>query len=319
MTDKTVHSGSLQFWPRSRAHRVLPNVNWNAVLSLKKDKGLAGFIGYKVSMSSAYVKDDTPNSMTKGKRIIVPVTIIECPKMKIYSIRLYKNKKVMKDVIVGFSDELKRKLKKPAKIGNFDDIEKVKNDFDDLRIIAYSNVKSTGIKKSPDLIEIALSGTREDKMHFVKEKIGRDISVSEVLKNELVDVRGVTTGRGLQGPVKRFGITLKSHKSEKGVRRPGSLAPWHPARVTFRTPMAGQVGFFTRIIFNNMILKIGSNAEADKINKEGGYNKYGKINTDYVLVKGSVMGPKKRQLLMTPSIRPNKSSIKQKYEVIELR
>ena len=57
------------------------------------------------------------------------------------------------------------------------------------------------------------------------------------------------------GPVKRFGISLKFHKSEKGVRRPGSLAPWHPARVTFRTPNMGQTGFFTRVSYNNLIME----------------------------------------------------------------
>ena len=59
--------GSLQVWPRKRAERILPNVNWKA---LKKDSGLMGFIGYKVGMTSVFVKDDTADSMTKGKRII---------------------------------------------------------------------------------------------------------------------------------------------------------------------------------------------------------------------------------------------------------
>ena len=76
-------------------------------------------------------------------------------------------------------------------------------------------------------------------------------------KNQSVDLRGLTKGKGFQGPVKRFGITLKVKKSEKGQRRPGSLGPWHPARVIFRVPMAGQLGMFTRAIYNNKIVDIG--------------------------------------------------------------
>ena len=80
-------------------------------------------------------------------------------------------------------------------------------------------------------------------------------------------MRGLTTGRGYQGPVKRFGIKLKPSKSEKGRRRPGSLGPWHPARVIFRVPMAGQLGMFTRVVYNNKILDYkGFKCRVNKIN-----------------------------------------------------
>ena len=72
-------AGSLQYWPRKRAERILPGVNWNAIKSSSKEAKMLGFIAYKVGMSSVCVKDDTPDSMTKGKRIIIPATVIECP------------------------------------------------------------------------------------------------------------------------------------------------------------------------------------------------------------------------------------------------
>ena len=122
----------------------------------------------------------------------------------------------------------------------------------------------------------------------------------------------------MQGPVRRFGISLKSHKSEKGQRRPGSLAPWHPARVTFRTAMAGQTGFFTRVIYNNLILKTGKIGE-DNINKNGGFHKYGNIRSDFIILRGSLQGPAKRPLVMTASLRPSKEQTKKQYEFIELR
>ena len=152
----------------------------------------------------------------------------------------------------------------------------------------------------------------------IKERIGKEISVTEVFSEGLVDVRGVTKGFGTCGPVKRFGIALKSHKSEKGQRRPGSLAPWHPARVTFRAPQAGQTGYFSRITYNNLIMEVGKIAEKD-INQKGGFEHYGIIKTDYMILKGSIPGPKKRGLVITTAIRPTKKQSKKKLEVLELR
>jgi len=302
-------SGSLQFWPRKRARKILPSVNWGAL----NGEGLLGFIGYKVGMTSVYAKDMTEDSMMKTKRVVVPGTILECPEMKIFSVRFYKDNKAIKDLIVGFDDELKRKVKKIKEVKKIDDF---KGDFDDVRVIVYSNVKKTGLKKKPDMIEIGLGGSKEEKLNWIKERIGKGIQVEDILKEGLVDVRGVTKGFGFQGPVKRFGISLKANKSEKGRRRPGSLAPWNPSRVTFRTAMAGQTGFHTRITYNNLILKIG---KGDELNKEEGFHKYGKIKTSYIILRGSVPGPRKRVLLLTKALRESKKQVKKKFEILKVR
>ncbi len=302
-------SGSLQFWPRKRARKILPSVNWGAL----NGEGLLGFIGYKVGMTSVYAKDMTEDSMMKTKRVVVPGTILECPEMKIFSVRFYKDNKAINDLIVGFDDELKRKVKKIKEVKKIDDF---KGDFDDVRVIVYSNVKKTGLKKKPDMIEIGLGGSKEEKLNWIKERIGKGIQVEDILKEGLVDVRGVTKGFGFQGPVKRFGISLKANKSEKGRRRPGSLAPWNPSRVTFRTAMAGQTGFHTRITYNNLILKIG---KGDELNKEEGFHKYGKIKTSYIILRGSVPGPRKRVLLLTKALRESKKQVKKKFEILKVR
>src|SRR4030043_312967 len=106
---KSPRKGSLQYWPRKRARRILPSANWNAITDSQPK--LKGFICYKSGMASAFVKDETPDSMTKGKKIIVPVTIIECPPLKIFSVRFYKNGKVAKDILTENLDkELKKKF-----------------------------------------------------------------------------------------------------------------------------------------------------------------------------------------------------------------
>jgi hypothetical protein len=49
-----------------------------------------------VWLIDAYVKDNTANSMIKGKQKVIPVTVIECPPIKIFSVRFYKNKKTLR-------------------------------------------------------------------------------------------------------------------------------------------------------------------------------------------------------------------------------
>jgi len=304
--------GSLQFWPRKRAKKILPSVNWQAVS--KDKKGFLGFIGYKVGMASVVLKDNTEHSMTKGQKIITSATVLECPPMKILSVRFYKNGIPAKEVFVGADKELKNKLK-PAKKKEKLDLDF--KDYEEIRVIAYSLVSKTSVKKCPDLTEIAIGGSKEEQLETVKNFLNKEIPIGEVFREGLVDVRGVTKGKGLCGPVKRFGISHRFHKSEKGVKKVGSIGPWHPARVMFSVPMAGQLGFFSRIIYNNKILEIGKIGEKD-INPGRGFEHYGKINTEYLIIKGSLQGPAKRQLLLTKPFRPTKKQAKKKFDFVGL-
>ncbi len=304
--------GSLQFWPRKRVRKALPSVNWIPVSRINKEEGILGFIGYKAGMATAIVKDNIDKSMTKGKKIAIPVTILEVPNMKIFSARFYKNGKVMTEIVLDNKDkELKRKIKLPKEIKKLDNIE----GYDDIKVIVYSLVNQTNIKKTPDIIELALN--HNDKLAFVKNYAGKEISLADVLKWNLVDVRGLTKGKGMQGAVKRFGIKLKQHKSEKGRRRPGSLGPWHPARVTFHAPMAGQLGLFTRVHYNLKVIDSG-NVKEKNINKKEGFKNYGLIKGNYIILAGSVQGPQKRQILVTPALRPTRKQSKKNYELVNL-
>ncbi len=296
--------GTLQFWPRKRAKKALPRVNWEPV----KGEGILGFISYKIGMGTAIVRDKSEKSLTLNKKIAMPVTILQVPKMKIFSVRFYKHGKVMKEIVVSSDKELKRVVKLPKVAPTFQDVE----GWTELRVIIYP-VTSDLFKKTPDMSEVAVRGANA--LELVKGLIGKEFSFKDMAKWDLVDVRGLTTGRGFSGPVKRFGITLKSHKSEKGVRRPGSLGPWHPARVTFRAPMAGQVGMFTRVHYN---LKVITNGTSDE-QKSLAVPHYGKVTGDYIIVAGSVQGPPKRQILITPAMRPTKHTMKKKYEFMELK
>ena len=81
-------SGSLQFWPRRRAKSHKPRIrSW----AKSNDPKPLAFIGYKAGMTHIIVKDNNPTSMTKNESISVPVTIIECPPLKIAASHFYKN------------------------------------------------------------------------------------------------------------------------------------------------------------------------------------------------------------------------------------
>jgi len=313
----TTRHGSLQFYPRVRSKEFLPSVNWSSIIS-RKDVGILGFVGYKAGMMSAYVKDNTPNSLTKGKKIIIPVTILECPTIKILSIRFYKNKKILGEVMNKTLDkELKRKIRLPKEVHKkLEDFKE--GEYDDIRLVIYTEARKTGIKKAPDIVEVGVSGDLNQKLEFAKNHFNKEISIKDFVKEGVVDIRGVTKGKGLQGTVKRFGLTLKAHKSEKGVRTLGSGGPWHPSRVDYTQPRSGQMGFFTRIVYNNKVLLIGSISEKD-INPAEGFSRFGKVRSDYMILQGSVQGAAKRQLLISMPLRPSKKQVKKNYEFLELR
>ena len=323
---KSPRKGSLQFWPRKRAKKFLPSVNWSAIPA-GPAKNLKGFIAYKSGMASAFVKDKTPNSMTKDKQIVLPATILECPPLKIFSVRFYKHGQVAKEILAGqFDKDLKRVVKLPKKTSGPEGISsgvkindiKTEN-YDDISVIAYSQPKKINLKKRPDLAEIGLAGNFDEKFSFVKENLNKEISIFDVFNGwQVADLRGLTKGKGFSGPVKRFGIKLRFHKTEKGQRKVGSIGPWHPARVTFRVPMAGQMGMFTRVHYNQKIIGLGKISK-DAEEKLKNIKNYGDIKTDYIVIAGSVQGPAKRQLLITAPLRGSKEQLKKNYEFIELK
>lgn len=319
MPPKRPRFGSLQFWPRKRAAKFLPRVNWRPVVNSKnvssvKESGLLGMIAYKAGMVSCIVKDEGANSMTKGKKIVVPATVLEVPPMSVYSVRFMKHGIALKDVVVSNDKELKRFMRTAKSLKPLD--SEVPAEYDDVHLLVYSRVSKTGIKKTPDMFEVAIKG--DNKLEMAKQYISRDLTVKDVLNTGLFDVRGLTKGKGLVGPVKRFGISLKGHKSEKGVRRPGSLGPWHPARVTFHTPISGQLGMFTRVHRNLKFLTSGNAIQNTSINPKAGFTQYGTIRGDYIIVQGSVPGPQKRQMLLTAAARPTKKLAVRKFTFIEV-
>ncbi len=293
----------MQYWPRKRASRQYARVrSWN-----KTDKPqLLGFAGYKAGMTHIMVEDTRKNSTTKGDKISVPVSIVEVPPMKIISIRLYKKVdnelRVATEIMAKGDKFLARKLSVPKKDGSS---EHSLEDVVDVRVNVATQPHLTGLgKKKPEVFEIALGGSVDEAFNYAKENLGKEIGIKDVFTpGHMVDIHAVNTGKGYQGPVKRFGISIRSHKSEKTIRGPGSIAGGWKAQghMMYRVPMAGQMGYHLRTEFNKQILAIMDNP--DEINPKGGFVGFGNVKNQYVLIKGSVGAPKKRLVTMTVPVR----------------
>jgi large subunit ribosomal protein L3 len=297
----------MQFWPRVRSKRIYPRVKG---FSTAKEAKLLGFAGYKAGMTHMIITDGRKNSMTKGEDITFPVTVVECPPVRIAGIRLYKKKyqsiQAVGDVLAKPDKEISRKINAPKKEAK--KIDSVKpEDYDDLRVIVQTRPKMTKIgKKKPDIFEVCVGGNKEEKLAFVKEYLGKELSINDVFKEgQLIDIHAVTKGKGYQGPVKRFGIKIRHHKSQKTKRGPGSLGGWKgQGHFMYRISHAGQMGFHSRIDYNKQIMMIGDDPE--QIDIVGGFNRYGKVNGTFILIKGSIPGPAKRIIRLETAIRPNK-------------
>jgi large subunit ribosomal protein L3 len=309
--------GSMQFWPRKRSKHSLVRIRSWATES--KVKSL-GFIGYKAGMVHVMAKDNRAKSLTKGETISLPVTIIDCPPMSVVGVNYYKRsmfgvKKVKSVMAPKLDKELSRVINvtKVAK-AKLEDV----GDFDDIRILVHTNPKQTTTgNKKPKLLEMALGGSKDDKINFAKENLGKTISVADVFeKGIMVDVHGVTKGKGFAGTVKRYGVAIRQHKGEKVKRGIGNLGAWTPKRVLYSVPQPGKMGFHLRTEYNKQILGLGENGS--ELVPKGGVAHYGKLDNNYLLIYGSVAGPRKGAIVLTAATRSNKKYQKDAYSVTKI-
>ncbi len=304
-TTRNPRHGSMQFWPRKKAKRAYSRIRHFA---RSKEAKLLGFAGYKVGMTHLIVNDNRTTSHTKGNELFVPVTVIECPPLKMASIRLYKQTpyglKLSSEYFTKTEKELSLKTNVPKNIDEtkLGEYEKNISEYSEVRINAYTQPKLTAIgKKKSELFEIAIGGTVAEQFNYAKQLIGKDIKIQDVLKEgQQVDTHAVTKGKGFQGPVKRFGVTFRPHKSEKGVRGPGNLGGWTGNR-SWTVSHAGQMGYQNRMERNKWIIKISEDPK--QINANGGFLQYGNVKSSYMLLKGSIAGARKRLVRLTPASR----------------
>jgi large subunit ribosomal protein L3 len=270
-------------------------------------------------MTHILARDLNPRSPSAGQESRIPVTVVECPKMRILGVRGYQmtpyGKQAIgeawadaKQIVEAFSELFKRlpERKEHDAEKHFENLESA--DLCEVRLIVATQPGTvSGIPtKVPDVMEMGLDGgSISDQLTFAKEKLGEEYSFADTFEEGgLTDIVAVTKGYGWQGVIRRFGGKLQSHKNSKKRRQHGNMGDFGTGYVRKTIRQGGQTGYHQRTEYNKRVLRIAS-PEDHAITPAGGFLHYGEVNSDYILVKGSVPGPAKRLIRFRDALRSN--------------
>jgi large subunit ribosomal protein L3e len=334
------HSGHIRSFPRDDATQA-PH--------------LTAFRGYKAGMTHVVRAVDRPGALMHKREVVDAVSIIETPPMVVVGIVGYvETPQGLRTLTTVFaehlSEEFKRrcyknwfKSKKKAytkyaakyqKDGGKEieaEIERIKKHCSVVRVIAHSQVKKLGLRiKKAHIMEIQINGgDAAAKVDYAKALLEKEVTVDSVFAvEEQVDVIGVTKGRGYEGVVTRWGVTRLPRKTHRGLRKVACIGSWHPARVSTTVARAGQNGYHHRTELNKKIYRIGKKGdeascqtEADLTKKSitpmGGFVHYGEVREDWLMLKGAVVGVKKRPLILRKCLM--KHSSRKHLEKIDIK
>jgi len=340
--------GSLGFLPKKRSRRHRGKVKTFPKDDPSKPCHLTAFIGYKAGMTHVVRDVDRPGSKVHKKEVVEPVTIIEAPPMVVVGMvgyietprgirtfktlfaehlseecrrRFYKNwykckKKAFTKASKKYQDEVgKKEIEK--------DLAKMKKYCTVIRLIAHTQMKMLKKRqKKAHIMEIQVNGgTIAQKVDWIYSHFEKPVSVSDVFaEDEMIDVIGVTKGKGYKGVISRWHPKKLPRKTHKGLRKVACIGAWHPARVGFSVARAGQKGYHHRTEMNKKIYRLGkgiymkdgklvkNNASTEfdvtekTITPMGGFPHYGEVNNDFVMIKGCCIGSKKRVLTLRKSL-----------------
>merc|ERR1712070_228920 len=207
------------------------------------------------------------------------------------------------------------------------EIKRAKTYCQVIRAICHTQAGKVKIgQKKAHIKEIQVNGgTAEKKVDFVLGLFEQEVKIADVFtQDEMIDTIGATKGKGFNGVITRWGVTRLTRKTHRGLRKVACIGSWHPARVSFQVPRSGQRGYHHRTEINKKIYRIGKAMKDDpksastendltekSITPMGGFPHYGEINEDWVMVKGCIMGAKKRLITLRKSLFAQTSRIAQ--------
>lgn len=298
---------------------------------------------------------DRPGALMHKREVVDAVSIVETPPMVVVGVVGYvETPNGLRTLTTVFaehlSEEFKRrcyknwyKAKKKAytkyaakyKDGAKDiehELDRISKFCSIVRVIAHTQVKKLNLRlKKAHIMEIQVNGGADAKakVDFAKSLFEKEISIDSVFaKDEQIDVIGVTKGKGYEGVTTRWGVTRLPRKTHRGLRKVACIGSWHPARVSTTVARAGQNGYFHRTEMNKKIYRIGKagdkascQTKADLTEKGitpmGGFVHYGEVNEDWVMLKGAIVGVKKRPVVLRKSLMKHTS--RKHLEEIDLK
>jgi large subunit ribosomal protein L3e len=199
-----------------------------------------------------------------------------------------------------------------------------------IRVLAHTQIKKLKLRqKKAHLAEIQINGgSVPEKVDWGLALFERKIPIDTVFsQNDMIDTLGVTQGHGFEGVVARWGVRRLPRKTHRGLRKVACIGAWHPSRVQYHVARAGQKGYHHRTEINKKVYRIGKAIRSEEKDKKeinyngstladgtqkvitpiGGFPHYGEVNEDFIMIKGSVAGAKKRVITLRKSLLPQTS------------
>jgi len=348
--------GNLGFLPKKRTKKHFGKIrSFPKDNDSSQPCHLTAFRGYKAGMTHIVRGVDRPGALMHKKEVVDAVSIVETPPMVVVGVVGYietpRGLRTLSTVFAEhLSDEFKRRCyknwfaskrkaytryAKKYENGAKDidhELERISKFCSVVRVIAHTQVKKLNLRiKKAHIMEIQINGGKDsaEKVAFAKNLFEKEVTVDSIFsKDENVDVLGVTKGKGYTGVTSRWGVTRLPRKTHRGLRKVACIGSWHPARVSTTVPRAGQQGYFHRTELNKKVYRIGKSGdksscqtEADLTEKSitpmGGFVHYGEINEDWVMLKGAIVGVKKRPLILRKSMMNH--SNRKHLETIDVR
>lgn len=207
---------------------------------------MKNMIGKKVGMTQIFMEDGQ----------IIPVSVVLAGPLTVVQKKTVENDGY-NAIQVGFQEIKERRANKPAK-GHFD-----KADLEYKKYLREFKVDN------PDDYEI-----------------GQEIKADTFAEGDMIDVTGVSKGKGTQGVIKRHGFSRgnETHGS-KFHRAPGGLsAGTYPGRVFKGHKMAGRMGNEKVTVQNLEVVRV----DAEK---------------NLILIKGAIPGPKKGLITIKETVK----------------
>merc|ERR1711990_141297 len=350
--------GHLGYLPKRRTKHHKGTIRSYPKDDKSKPVHLTAFMGYKAGMTHCVrYLEKKEGKKTIKKDVVEPVTVIECPPIKVVGFkgyldtprglrgltsvwahnlpdslkrRFYKNWHIVKDKQGGsraFSKYAKRwDEDKKSKNHVNRDIERIKKYCSAVRILACTQVEKMNNfrQKKSHLMEIQVNGGDvAAKVKWCTDNLEKEVKVSEVFdKDEMVDTIAITRGHGTCGVIKRFRVNRLPRKTHRGLRKVACIGAWHPSAVKWTVARTGNDGYFHRTQLNQKVYRVGTgasrgvnnNATTDQdphqknITPVGGFPHYGIVNEDFILIRGAIMGPRKRVVTIRKTMLPQTSS-----------
>jgi len=345
-------SGNLGFLPRKRTRHHSGKIKSFPKDDASKPPHFTAFCGYKCGMTHILREVDKTGSKLHKKEVVEPVTVVETPPMIVVGFVGYvetpRGLRALTSVWAGhLSEECKRRFYKrfyKSKQKAFTKYQKRWSEADKssnkpmeaeitrakkycqvIRAIVHTQIGKVKVgQKKAHIKEIQINGgSVEKKVDFVTGLFEQEVKVADIFsQDEMIDIIASTKGKGFNGAVTRWGITRLARKSHRGLRKVGCVGSWHPMRVQFQVPRAGQLGYHHRTEINKKIYSVGKAIKDDPngattdmdltekgITPVGGFPHYGMVREDWLMIKGSFPGKRKRIVMLRKSLLPQVSRV----------